>query len=51
MWEDAPLENLTADGQLAAYQHKGFWKCMDAYRDKLELEEFWKNDQAKWKVW
>jgi len=51
MWEDAPLENLTNDGQLAAYQHKGFWKCMDALRDKIELEDFWKNDQAKWKVW
>src|SRR5262249_39167726 len=38
MWEDEPLEKLTQDGQLVAYQHKGFWKCMDALRDKLELE-------------
>ena len=51
MWEDEPMEKLTADHQLIAYQHKGFWKCMDALRDKLELEEFWKNDQAKWKLW
>ncbi len=51
MWEDAPLEKLTADGQLAAYRHQGFWKCMDALRDKLELEELWKNNQAKWKQW
>ena len=51
MWEDEPLERLTKDNQLAAFKHKGFWKPMDALRDKLELEELWKNKQAKWKVW
>lgn len=51
MWEEAPLERLTADTQLMAFQHKGFWKCMDALRDKLELENLWKNKNAKWKVW
>ena len=51
MWEDAPLEKLTNAGQLIAYRHKGFWKCMDALRDKIELEELWANNKAKWKVW
>jgi len=51
MWEEEPLEKLTNDEQLVAFQHKGFWKCMDALRDKLELEELWKNNTAKWKVW
>ena len=51
MWEEDPLEKLTNDQQLVAFQHKGFWKCMDALRDKLELEELWKNNTAKWKVW
>jgi glucose-1-phosphate cytidylyltransferase len=51
MWEDAPLEKLAMDGQLAAFRHKGFWKCMDALRDKIELETLWQNKQAKWKVW
>lgn len=51
MWEDAPLENLTKSQQLCAYQHIGFWKPMDAMRDKLELELLWQNNQAKWKVW
>jgi glucose-1-phosphate cytidylyltransferase len=41
MWEDEPLEKLALDGQLAAYRHKGFWKCMDALRDKIELESLW----------
>jgi glucose-1-phosphate cytidylyltransferase len=51
MWEDEPLEKLTLDNQLAAYKHKGFWKCMDALRDKIELETLWQTNQAKWKVW
>ena len=51
MWEDEPLEKLTNDKQLAAYRHKGFWKPMDALRDKLELESLWQNNKAKWKIW
>ncbi len=51
MWEDEPLEKLTNDNQLAAYRHKGFWKPMDALRDKLELESLWQTNKAKWKIW
>ncbi len=51
MWEDEPLEKLTEDKQLMAFQHRGFWKCMDALRDKIELEDLWKSNKAKWKVW
>jgi len=51
MWEDEPLEKLTNSNQLAAYQHIGFWKCMDALRDKIELEEMWKSKNPKWKSW
>ncbi len=51
MWEDEPLENLTNDQQLSAYKHEGFWKCMDALRDKIELESLWQSNQAKWKIW
>ncbi|MBC7889810.1 MAG: glucose-1-phosphate cytidylyltransferase, partial [Ferruginibacter sp.] len=51
MWEDEPLEKLTEDKQLMAFQHLGFWKCMDALRDKIELEELWEKGNAKWKLW
>ena len=27
------LERLSAEGQLAAYRHEGFWQCMDTLRD------------------
>jgi len=51
MWEDEPMEKLCEDKQLQAYQHRGFWKCMDALRDKIELEHLWQTNHAKWKQW
>ncbi|MDD2707147.1 MAG: glucose-1-phosphate cytidylyltransferase [Verrucomicrobiae bacterium] len=51
MWEQAPMENLSRDSQLMAYKHQGFWKCMDAVRDKGELEKLWQSGQAPWKIW
>ena len=50
-WEKDPLIKIANNGQLAAYRHKGFWKCMDAMRDRIELEELWNADNAEWKVW
>ncbi|ADI85770.1 glucose-1-phosphate cytidylyltransferase [Geobacter sulfurreducens] len=51
MWEEYPLENLANDDQLMAYKHHGFWKCMDALRDKEELERMWNSGHAQWKNW
>ena len=51
LWEKQPLTNLSADGQLVAYRHDGFWKPMDTLRDKIELEEQWLKGVAPWKIW
>ena len=51
IWERAPLEKLAEEGQLAAYQHSGFWQPMDTLRDKTYLEELWTAGNAPWKVW
>jgi glucose-1-phosphate cytidylyltransferase len=45
------LERLAERGQLAAYQHDGFWQCMDTLRDKRQLEAMWKTGRAPWKLW
>ncbi len=50
-WEKGPLEKIANDHQMVAYKHHGFWKCMDAMRDKIELEQLWESNQAKWKTW
>src|SRR5258705_7802618 len=49
-WEKDPLARISHDNQLAAYCHYGFWKSMDALRDKIELEELWRSG-APWKTW
>jgi glucose-1-phosphate cytidylyltransferase len=51
IWERAPLETLAEQGELAAYQHNGFWQAMDTLRDKTHLEALWQSGQAPWKVW
>jgi glucose-1-phosphate cytidylyltransferase len=50
-WEREPLEALANAGELAAYQHTGFWQPMDTLRDKTHLEELWQSGKAPWKVW
>ncbi len=51
LFEREPLENLARDGQLMAYQHEGFWQCMDTMRDKVRLESLWANGDPPWKTW
>lgn len=51
LWEKEPLERLSEAGQLAAFQHHGFWQPMDTLRDKIHLEELWQSGKAPWKVW
>lgn len=50
-FEREPLERLSQEGQLSAYQYAGFWQCMDTLRDKLFLEDLLEKRQAPWKCW
>lgn len=51
VWEREPLEGLARDGQLAAFEHAGFWQPMDTLRDKQMLDAMWQSGEAPWKVW
>lgn len=44
------LPTIVADGQMNAFQHNGFWHCMDTVRDHEYLQHLWNKD-APWKVW
>ena len=48
MLEREPLEKLVKDNQLMAYQHEGFWQCMDTIRKRDLLNNKWDNGDAKW---
>jgi glucose-1-phosphate cytidylyltransferase len=50
-WESGPMERLTAEGQLMAYRHEGYWQPMDTLREKHLLESLWQSGRAPWKVW
>lgn len=51
VWEDEPLTRLTAEENLVAYRHDGFWQPMDTIRERQLLEERWRSNDAPWKVW
>jgi len=51
VFEGEPLQTLAAEQELCVYRHRGFWKCMDTLRDKLELNEMWQKGNAQWKTW
>lgn len=48
--ERAPLEALSRDGQLMAYEHPGYWQCMDTIRDRDALQALWSSGAAPWAV-
>lgn len=50
-WEFESLEQIAADGQLAAYRHDDFWQSMDTLRDVHLLEKLWQEGSAPWKLW
>jgi glucose-1-phosphate cytidylyltransferase len=49
--EQEPLERLSADGQLMAFRHEGFWIGMDTYREYEMLNQIWDSGNVPWKVW
>lgn len=51
VFEKEPLEQLAKEGELKAFNHNGFWQCMDTKREMERLEEMWEKNQAPWKVW
>lgn len=50
MLEREPLEWAARNGQLMAYQHNGFWQCMDTKRDHDHLDELAKSKNTPWMI-
>ncbi|MGN6503091.1 MAG: glucose-1-phosphate cytidylyltransferase [Pseudolysinimonas sp.] len=49
--EAEPLARLAAEGQIAAFPHRGFWQPMDTYRESQMLNELWGDGAAPWRTW
>lgn len=50
-FETDPLQTLSEMGELAVYQHYGFWQCMDTYRELELLNELCHANTTPWQVW
>jgi len=51
LWEQEPLKGLARDGELMAWEHRGFWQPMDTLRDRDHLQALWDSGKAPWKLW
>ncbi len=45
------FEDLAREGQIAAYQHQGFWQCVDTLRELRLLQSLWVGGRAPWRTW
>lgn len=46
-----PFQRLVEQQKLFAYQYKGFWTCIDTFKEKQELDEMYTRGHAPWQVW
>jgi len=51
IFEAEPLKALSEMGELAVYNHSGFWQCMDTYRELELLNQMHDRQNAPWEVW
>ena len=46
--EQSPLGTVAKQGQLMAYEHSGYWQCLDAVCDRDVLQELWASGKVRW---
>ena len=42
------IAEIARDSQLAVFQHRRFWACMDTQRDHEYLTSLWESGKAPW---
>lgn len=45
------LPRLSEKNEIMVYKHPSFWRAVETYRDKSEMEGLWNAGIAPWKVW
>jgi glucose-1-phosphate cytidylyltransferase len=48
MLERDPMQTVAKNHELMAFQHEGFWQCMDTKRDMETLSELWDSGNPPW---
>lgn len=49
--ESEPLQQASKENKLYCYHHKGFWACMDTYREYEMLNKMYESGDAPWVKW
>lgn len=49
--EEEPLKRLTAERELAVYEHNDFWQCVDTFKDVERLNKMWDEGVRPWVLW
>lgn len=48
---EEPFERLVGARSLVAYEYNGFWRSMDTFKDRTQLEAIYAAGGAPWEVW
>jgi glucose-1-phosphate cytidylyltransferase len=46
-----PFQRLIDQDQLVAYEHDGFWACMDTFKERQLLEDMYTQGRRPWETW
>ncbi len=49
IFEQEPIDSIVRDRELVAYEHNGYWQCMDTAREHAMLNKLWDTGDAPWK--
>jgi glucose-1-phosphate cytidylyltransferase len=48
---ERPFARLIAEEKLLTYRWKGFWQCMDTFKDKITFDRMAARGNCPWMVW
>jgi glucose-1-phosphate cytidylyltransferase len=48
---EAPFRRLIAERKLYAHKYRGFWTCMDTFKEKQQLDDLYAQGSPPWEVW
>jgi glucose-1-phosphate cytidylyltransferase len=51
MFEEDPIREMAADGELMAYRHDGYWQPVDTPKELAVARGEWDSGNAPWKRW
>lgn len=46
-----PFQRLIAKQKLACHNYRGFWGCMDTYKEKQTLDDMFAKGDTPWELW